>query len=106
MFKHKTDRFNTDRPDVGQRPRRGHRRGFFRMGGPVAEGAERRDGPNKDRGAAKDAADTIGAWSAVKAVSAVGMADVAAEWAAAVSARALAVIWGRRLHTRSQADGR
>ncbi|GEC60269.1 hypothetical protein GOX01_06000 [Gluconobacter oxydans] len=52
--------------------------------------------PIKTGGAAKDAADAIGAWSAVKAVSAVGMADVAAEWAAAVSARALAVIWGAK----------
>ncbi|MFB9941766.1 PadR family transcriptional regulator [Gluconobacter oxydans] len=49
MFKHKTDRFNADRPDAGQRSHRGHRRGFFRMGGPVAEGAERGEGPNKDR---------------------------------------------------------
>lgn len=49
MFKHKTDRFNTDRTDAGQRSHRGHRRGFFRMGGPIAEGAERGDGPNKDR---------------------------------------------------------
>ncbi|KXV42795.1 PadR family transcriptional regulator [Gluconobacter roseus] len=49
MFKHKTDRFNTDRPDAGQRPHRGHRRA--RMGRPVAEG-EKRGGRHRgmDRG--------------------------------------------------------
>ncbi|MFT8808408.1 PadR family transcriptional regulator [Gluconobacter sp.] len=41
MFKRKTERFNNDRPDAGQH---GHRRGFFRMGRPVAEGEERGEG--------------------------------------------------------------
>lgn len=51
MFKHKTDRFNTDRPDAGQRSHRGHRRGFFGMGRPVAEGEERGEGRgNRPRG--------------------------------------------------------
>lgn len=48
MFKHKTDRFNNDRPDAGQRPHRGHRRA--RMGRPVAEGEERGDGRGEKRG--------------------------------------------------------
>ncbi|WP_408872605.1 PadR family transcriptional regulator [Gluconobacter roseus] len=50
MFKHKTDRFNTDRPDAGQRPHRGHRRGLSRMGRSVAEGEERSEGRGEKRG--------------------------------------------------------
>ncbi|WP_174787522.1 PadR family transcriptional regulator [Gluconobacter sphaericus] len=49
MFTHKTNRFNTERLDAGQRSHRGHRRGFFGMGRPVAEGEERGEG--RPRGA-------------------------------------------------------
>lgn len=48
MFTHKTNRFNTGRLDAGQRSHRGHRRGFFSIGRPVAESEER--GESRPRG--------------------------------------------------------
>ncbi|MBS1102404.1 PadR family transcriptional regulator [Gluconobacter sp. Dm-62] len=50
MFKHKTDRFNTDLPDGGHRSHRGHRRGFFGMGRPVAEGEDSDKGRGREEG--------------------------------------------------------